>query len=140
VTKVKRVKLGNLSKIQPGFKDSDGQYNSETDTIYVDADLPSQGIASSGSVLQHERGHALLHKSSLAACFPNGYEEQFCELYSLATSEASTLTSLERTCRKIIFRGATWKRKADRARMVETILVLCQVQPNRELMTKLGGE
>lgn len=140
MTRVKRVRMDKLEKIQPRYANADGAYNSLTDTIYVDAALPAAGVPSSGSVLQHERAHAVIHKANLGQCFPGRYEEQFCELYSLVTTPEAQLTSVEATCRRIIFRDLRWAKKQDRGPIIERILILCQIQPTRELMTKLAGD
>lgn len=139
MTSVKRVNLETLAKIQPSYRNADGVYNADTDTIYIHAGLPKQGVHSHGAVLAHERGHALIEKTGLKTCFPNGYEEQFCWLYALATAPKDSLTGCELVCRKIMFRNRTWSRKADRHAIMEAILILCQVQPNRGLIVQLSG-
>ena len=139
MTKVKRVKLDTLSKIQPGYAGAEGIYNPNTDTIYLDATLPKTPRPTYASALSHERGHALLEKSGTMALFGRGREERFCWLYALALTPRNGLTHLEYTCRQLIFERLSWKRPKDRQRIVETIMGLCQVQPTREAVAKLSG-
>lgn len=138
MTRVKRVKLDTLSKIQPDYAGAEGVYNPNTDTIYIDATLPKTARPTQGATLAHEQAHAMLAKARLNSVF-SGCEERFCWLYALALTPRNGLTHLEYTCRRLIFNRLSWKRPRDRQRIVETIMGLCHVQPTREIVTKLSG-
>ena len=139
MTKVKRVKLDALSKIQPDYAGADGVYNPNTDTIYIDATLPRTARPTYGTALAHEQAHALISKLGIGSSFRYGYEERFCWLYALAIAPRNSLTHIEEVCKRLIFNKLSWKRQRDRQQIAATITALCHIQPTREIVTKLSG-
>jgi hypothetical protein len=115
--KIKRISLDKLSKIQPSFGGYWGLYDTQKDIIYIEASLPTDAKPSSQSVLQHERGHAILHKLGINT----HQEERFCWLWSLATSPKAGLTHMELELRGLIFGRLSWSRRKDRRAMMDII-------------------
>lgn len=133
--KIKRIKLDMLAKIQPGFSNAYGVYVEDTDTIYVDIDLPKKPIPSATAVLQHERAHALLCKArvKLTAC----EEERFCELFAMASTTPQGLTQGEVIARELLWPGLAWKRPKDRAKILFHIVEQCSQEPTPALVDRL---
>lgn len=133
--KIKRIKLEMLAKIQPGFSNAYGVYVEDTDTIYVDIDLPKKPIPSAAAVLQHEKAHALLCKARVK--LRPQEEERFCELYAMASTTPMGLSQTDLISRDLIWPGLSWKRPKDRAKILTHIIEVCAQEPTPALVDKL---
>lgn len=134
--KIKYLSLEALGRIQAAYAGAEGVYNDATDIIYLDSSLPKFPRPSSVSVLQHERGHALLYKAGVR--LPKKPEECFCDLYAMASTPATKLTGIEAVAREIIFEGLRWGRHGDRPLMLFIMLEHCSYPVTQELAEHLA--
>lgn len=133
--RIKRLKLEMLAKIQPQYSNAYGAYDEDSDTIYVDIDLPKKPIPSAGAVLQHERAHALLCKAKVKLRAQE--EERFCELFALASTPPGGLTQAEAIARDLLWPGLAWKRAHDRSKILFHIVEQCAYEPTPALVDRL---
>lgn len=133
--KIKRVKLDLLAKIQPEYRNAYGAYKEETDTIYLDINLPRRPVPSSRAVLQHEKAHALACKAGLV--MPAADEERFCELFALATTPAPGLSQPEVIARGLLWPGLSWSRSAHRNAILSKIIQFVGKEPTPALIDRL---
>lgn len=133
--KIKRVKLEALAKIQPQYANAYGAYQEETDTIYLDIDLPRRPVPSSRAVLQHERAHALICRAKLG--LKSADEERFCELFALATTPAPALSAAELIARDLLWPGLSWSHFSHRNSLLTKIMESCLDNPSPALVSRL---